>query len=70
MQLSEWLKDRGLSYHEAAKVLDLPNASVVRAYALGLYFPIPKRVESIREKTGGAVSYADWYSRKSNGAAE
>jgi hypothetical protein len=61
MRLSEWLEARRLSYGQAARELNLPNAATVLRYANGTHIPRPDVMRRIFERTAGAVGPADFY---------
>lgn len=61
MKLSDWIEREGLTLAAAAKALGLPNATVVRRYAIGQHIPKRPAMTKIFERTGGLVAPADFY---------
>jgi transcriptional regulator with XRE-family HTH domain len=60
MDLQQWRESKGLNQAEAAKRLDLSQATVSRIEN-GEQFPPPETIEALSKKTGGAITAADLF---------
>jgi len=60
MQLSQYLKERGLTLHQFASQIGVANAGVISKYLRGRV-PKPAIMQMIVRETGGKVQPGDFY---------
>jgi len=61
--LEQYRLAKGLTYEDLAERIGASNKALARAYALGLRWPKPRRLERILRATGGEVTLEGMHRR-------
>lgn len=64
MDLETWRKEQRLAYAQLADLLGEGDPNTARRHALGLSWPNPERIETIRAMTGGRVTLEAMHRRR------